>query len=84
MSGEAVHARDVDSGALVERVRRLPDGERKSYLLGRLRELSALLASPRCGDSQADGTPCASADSSCEACGRARELVLSLVHEIEE
>ena len=84
MSIEGVHAADVDTTALVLRVRQLPEGERKKHLQGRLRELSALLASPRCREMQADGAPCGSADSSCEDCIRARELVSSLVREIGE
>jgi hypothetical protein len=77
-----VHA--LDTRALAERVRRLPEGERKRRLQGRLGEVMALLASPRCGDMQADGAPCASAGSSCDVCGRALELVERLVREIEE
>jgi hypothetical protein len=84
VSAETTHAKDVDTAGLVERVRSLPEGERKRRLQGRLLELGQLLASPRCGDMQADGTPCGSPESTCETCGRARELVLSLVREIAE
>jgi len=82
MTVQPIHA--MDTRALVARVRDLPEGEQKRKLQVRLDEVLALLASPRCGEMQADGAPCAAPDSSCEVCGRARELVERLIREIVE
>jgi hypothetical protein len=74
----------VDTRGLVERVRNLPEGARRRRLQRRLVEVRDLLASPRCAETQADGVPCASAGTSCEECGKAKDLLLSIVREIEE
>lgn len=53
---------------LVHALRAIPDSPLKSRILDIIQALVGVGANPRCAEAQADGFPCACADSRCELC----------------
>jgi hypothetical protein len=53
---------------LVHALRAIPDSPLKSRILDTIQALLGVGANPRCSEAQADGFPCACADSRCELC----------------
>ena len=53
---------------LIEGLRAIPETALKRKIVGLVDDIVRLGQEPRCVEAQADGVPCACADSSCETC----------------
>ena len=67
---------------LIRRLRDELPPDAQSRFFGEFERLLTLAAEPRCAESQADGTPCLTAQNDCEECGRALAWLARLRAEI--
>jgi hypothetical protein len=63
-------ALDEDELRLISSLREIPPSPLRDRMTELIREVVALVASPACSETQADGVPCHDAHTACDRCGR--------------
>ena len=78
MSSETMTSLSRVEQRLIFALRELPEGSLRELCSALVAELADLGSHPTCPEAQADGVPCASAETSCDECRKVEALVREL------
>jgi hypothetical protein len=78
VSPEALSPLPPEETKLVLALRGIPPSRLRDLMTTLVGEIAAFVASPSCAEMQADGAPCASADTSCDECRKLTTLIEGL------
>jgi hypothetical protein len=78
VSTQALVALTAEEAKLVGALRAIPESRLRDLTLTLVSELAEFVASPSCPELQADGAPCATAETACDECRRVSSLIEGL------